>query len=409
MILSVTCDIIGRRWSYIIFSIPILVNWIVLYYSRTFASFMVSRFLVGVSNGVISVLNLVSIAEYTSPEYRALLLSMVGMVTPAVGGLVGHLLGGLIHWRKLTLMGLIISIIHLISPYFWLESPQWLASKAKYDECEKSFRKLHKQTPDSDEELRLLIKMETNKHATTKATKSEGFRKVLLAFRKLYFWELMLMMAFLMTYYAAAGKIVFTTLATVILEQVTGSSDVLFFTLLVDGFILIGTCLSIVLIKKISIRLLLFSTGVAANLVLLVLSLCLYYKNSEVYFQWINVCLLALYFIIVHTGPMPIIEIFMGEIFPLEIKMFCFLMSSPIYVSTISCSILLLPYLINVMGYHGLFVLNAGLMFICLGYFYAKLPETKGKTLQEIEVYFKTKNFDVDEVLSDDHQVKNLV
>ncbi|XP_045764041.1 sugar transporter ERD6-like 4 [Maniola jurtina] len=413
-VLGILCvvisDVIGRRWTFILFSTPLVLNWIVLYYARTFFAFMISRFLVGLAVGPFAFLNLVGIAEFTSPKSRAILLSLVSMVSPAFGNIVGHLLGVIINWRTLTLVGLAASVIHLFLPYFWIESPQWLASKGKFDDCAIAYRKIHGSDPRSKEELRLLIKMETNKQkAGVDMNLNSSFNKLLSAFKKRYFWELIVMDVFLYAYYGAAGRIAFSTLATVVLEDLTGSSDILLYTFVVDGFIFIGTCLSCVLIKKTSIRFLLFSSGLTANVILILLSVCLYYKNSEVYFQWIIVVLLAFYFIIVNAGPYPVIEILFGEIFPIELKMYCCLLTSPLFAGTICYSIVFLPKFISAMGYHGLFLMNTGIMFVCLGYFYAKLPETKGKTLQEIESYFKTKNFDVDEVLSKNEQIKTLI
>ncbi|XP_069364239.1 facilitated trehalose transporter Tret1-like [Maniola hyperantus] len=407
----VISDVIGRRWSFILFSAPLVLSWIVLYYARTFSAFMISRFLAGMAAGAFSILNLVGIAEFTSPNSRAILLSLVSMVTPAFGNVTSHLLGIIINWRTLTVVGLSLSIIHLFLPYFCIESPQWLASKGKFEDCATAYRKIHGSSPSSEEELRLLIKLETNKQKASVEMNlnNSGLKKLLLAFKKGYFWDLIIMLIFLFTYYFAAGRLVFSTLATVVLGDITGSPDILLYTFVVDGFIFVGTCLSCVLIKKTSVRVLLFSSGLIANVILILLSLCLYYKNSEVYFQWINVVLLAFYFIIVNAGPYPVLEILLGEMFPIELKMYCFLLTSPFFAVSIYFSIVLLPKFISALGYHGLFLMNAGIMFVCLGYFYAKLPETKGKTLQEIESYFKTKNFDVDEVLSKNEQIKTLI
>ncbi|XP_045779198.1 sugar transporter ERD6-like 4 [Maniola jurtina] len=412
--LSLLCvvisDVIGRRWTFILFSTPLVLNWIILYYARTYSTFMLSRFLVGMSTPLFSVFNLIGTAEFTSPKSRAILLSVVSMVSPTFGIVIGHLLGAIINWRTLTLVGLSLSIIHLCLPYFWIESPQWLASKGKFEDCATAFRKIHGSNPSSEEELRLLIKMETNKQkADVDMNLNTSFKKFLSAFKKRYFWDLIVMVTFLYAYLGAAGRVAFGTLATVILEDITGSPDIVLYTLVVDGFIFIGTCLSCVLIKKTSIRVLLFSSGLIANVVLIVLSLCFYFKNSEVYFQWINVVLLAFYFIIVNAGPQPVIEILFGEIFPIELRMYFCILTSPLLIGTLCFSIVFLPKFISVMGYHGLFLMNTGIMFVCLGYFYVKLPETKGKTLQEIESYFKTKNFDVDEVLRTNEQIKAFI
>ncbi|XP_045768060.1 facilitated trehalose transporter Tret1-like [Maniola jurtina] len=408
--LAVIGEKFGRRWSLIIISLPLFINWIVLFYAKTFVALLLSRFLAGVSNGPLWVLSAAGTSEYISYKSRALCLNMVLMVVPSFGIGLGHVLGALFHWRTTALIGIVLTSVHVILPYFWVESPHWLASKGRFEECERIFRKLHGNKSNNERELLLLIKLETKKQKAANEMNTNNTCRILLQlFKKKYFWHLMVMSGVIFAYYAAAGRVVFTNLATVILEEMTGTSDVLLYTLVVDGFIFVGTCIACFLIKKMSIRALLFSSGLAANGILIALSVSLYFKNNEVYFQWINVLLLAIYFIVINAGPYPILDVLMGEIFPLEIKLYCFFLSAPLLLGTVFLCLLTLPYIVSVMGYHGLFLLNTGIMFVCLAYLYARLPETKGKTLQEIEVYFKTNSFDVDQVLNPSEQIKTLI
>ncbi|XP_023942241.2 uncharacterized protein LOC112048809 [Bicyclus anynana] len=404
-ILGLFGDRVGRRWSFILFSIPTLIGWILAYVSRGFMTLLISRALCGMGVGGLSILNMIGAAEYTSPNTRAFYQSMISLVAAALGIGMAHSLGVIIHWKTLSIFGMVLAILHICLPYVCVESPQWLASRGRFDECQTAFRKLHGTKGSSEDELRLLIKMETKKQIVASESKmNNGFKKLLDALKKRYFWGLMMTSCFAYLYFAFAGKVIFTNLATVMLEEMTGTSDILLYTLLVDGFVLLGTCLSCVLIKKMSVRVLLFTSGVTANVLLLILSICLYFKNDEEYFQWIIVVLLAFYFIIANAGPYPVMDILLGELFPLEIKLYCFLLSTPTMGGTLCASIMLMPILVTAVGYHGLFFINAMVVFVCLGYFWLRLPETKGKTLQEIEMYFKTKDFDVANIVKEQNK-----
>ncbi|XP_023952668.2 facilitated trehalose transporter Tret1-like [Bicyclus anynana] len=401
---------VGRRWVYIICSTPSILNWILLYNANSFAVILLSRFFAGLSTGPLMVLHTAVVAEFATQETRGFHLSLATVVSPTVGITLGHVLGILLHWRTSALIGIFLAIIHVILPYFWFESPHWLALKGRFEQCETAFRRLHGNGVDTEKELSLLIKVEKNKQKVATEMKSKNIlRKLINVFKKRYFWDLMLMTTFLYAFYSAAGKVIFSTLATVILKDVTGTSDILLFTLLVDAFVLLGSLISCVLVKRASVRVTLFRSSLVSIAILLILSACLYFKNDEAYFRWINVTLLAAYFIVIHAGPYPVIEIILGELFPLELKLFFFFISSPMIMATIFLCVLLVPYIVNLMGYHGLFFLNAIIMSVCLLYFYIRLPETKGKTLQEIEVYFKTKNFDIEEVLNNNEQLKSLI
>ncbi|XP_069356177.1 facilitated trehalose transporter Tret1-like [Maniola hyperantus] len=409
-LLTVISEKLGRRWCLIIGSLPLITNWIVLFYAKTYEALMISRFLGGIAFGLLWCMSAAGSSEYVSYKTRALSLNFVLMVVPSFGIGLGHVLGLLFHWRTTALIGIVLSSVHVVLPYFWVESPHWLASKGRFEECEQVFRKLHGNKSGNEHELLLLIKLETKKQkAANEMNTNNIYRKVLQMLKKKYFWHLMIMSGVLYAYFAAAGKVIFTNLATVILEQMTGTSDILLYTLVVDGFTFVGTCISCFLIKEMSIRALLFSSGLISNGILIALSACLYFKNNEVYFQWINVLLLAMYFIVINAGPYPVLDVLLGEIYPLELKVYCYVISTPLLLSTTFLSLLSLPYIASVMGYHGLFLLNTGIMFICLAYLYVRLPETKGKTLQEIEVYFKTDSFNVDQIMSPSEQINTLI
>ncbi|XP_034839066.1 uncharacterized protein [Maniola hyperantus] len=398
---AVVTDKLGRRWPFVIFSITIIINWIVLYYAQTMLHFMLSRVLGGTAVGALLVLVIFVTAEYVPPNTRAFHLNMAITVAPAIGTSLAHAVGTALHWRHVALFGILPAFISIFLPYFWPESPHWLASKGRFEEAQTAFRKLHGNTEDTERELGLLIKMERSKSEIAKETaKKSTTKKLLIIFKRKCCWEPFILSIFMHAYIAASGKLVFSTLAPVMLEQITGTSDVFLFTLLVDGFLFIGACLSCFFIRRTSIRTLLFTTGFTANVILVIFSALYYFRNGKTYFDWINVSFLASYFIILNAGPYPLLEALYGEIFPLELKVHIFALSGSILMAAFSLTIFLLPFIVSAMGYHGLFLMNAAIMTVSLGAIWLRLPETKGKTLQEIEVYFKTKTFDIEEVLN---------
>lgn len=349
-------------------------------------------------------------SEYAGPKTRAMFLNMISTVAPSVGSCVAHALGIILHWRTVALIGLLPSIVGVIIPYFWLESPHWLASKGRFRESEESFRKLHGNSIDTERELDLLLNVEKTKLQKAKDTNTlQTFKKLFIACRKKYFWDLMLLSLFISAFLAAAGKLAFSTLAVTIIEGITGSKNVLTFTMLVDVFVIIGAIASCLLIRKLTMRTMLFVTGVLSICVLVSFSACLYFKSDSVYFQWASVCLLSLYFFIVKSGPYPVLEALLGEIYPLDVKVHMFFFSGSMLFASMSLTIVLLPIMVTGIGYHGMFFTNAVVMVISLGYIWLRLPETKGRTLQEIEIYFKTKNFHhIDEVIGTE-QIKSLI
>lgn len=370
--------------------------------------FIISRLIGGASVGALVTLTIFVTPEYTNPNNRAFYLNMITTVAPAIGTTVAHVVGVTMNWRHVSLFGIAPAVVGIIIPFCWVESPHWLASKGRFEECAESFRKIHGSSPQLEKELQLLIKVEKKKRQIASEQPRPTTRRILKILKKKYFWEPLILSVFMHCYLTASGKLVFTVLASVMMEQIIGSSDVMLYTLLVDGFLIIGACLSCYFITKMSLRNLLFASGFSANILLVLISLLFYFNNGEKYLDWVKVTLLALYFIIINAGPYPLIEALYGEIFPLGLKMYIFSISGTVLMIAFSSSIFLFPFIVNAIGYEGLFLVNAAIMTVSLGCVWLRLPETKGKTLQEIEVYFKAKTFDIERVLNDE-QAKALI
>ncbi|CAG9577640.1 unnamed protein product [Danaus chrysippus] len=407
-VLATFSDRIGRRWPFIISSVAVVVQWIILYKAQNIYHFMLSRFIAGIAVTARYCLNILVTPEYTSPKTRAFFLNIITSVSPAISTGLGHYLGNIFHWRTVALISIFPALVGIIVPYFCVESPHWLASKGRFQECEESFRKLHGNSLKSELELQYLIKMENCKLRQSEISNTKTIKaKLYLALKKKYFWNLILLSFFMSSYIAATGRVVLTILATNILEDMTGTSYIVLYNILVDSFILVGTSLSCVLVTKMTMRNVLFSTGFMANAVLVILSACLYFGAGVENLRWVNVSLLGVYFILMEAGPSPVLEALMGEIFPLEIKVYCMLIIGLMLSIFAALSLILFPFLTEVIGYSGTFLLNAIIMTTSLVFIKLKLPETKGRTLQEIEAFFKTNIFDIDEALSDER--KNML
>ncbi|XP_072947052.1 trehalose transporter 1-like protein [Epargyreus clarus] len=409
---AIITESIGRRKSFTVFSLPIIINWIMLYYAEEMIVFMISRIFVGVCFGGVLSMYIISTPEYTSPNIRGVFLNMMTSVGPGVGTALGHIFGIVYHWRTVALIGIVPTALGAILPMFWEESPSWLASKGRFEECNKAFKRLHGNRATAEMELQILTEVERCKMQKIKENDSTAYflKKLMMAWKKKYFWNILLLSCVINVYIAAAGKLLYSTLAITMLEEITGSKNILMFTLLVDGFVILGTILSLVLIKKMKMRTLLFSTGITANILLVLLSGCMYFHPEKGgYYAWINCGILALYFIVVNAGPYPVLEAFIGEIFPLEFKGYFFFLSGIVLSFLLFLSIKLADDLFRVLGYHGVFLLNAGIMTLCLIYVWVRLPETKGRTMQEIELYFKNDTFEEVEKVLNGEQIKVLI
>lgn len=281
VVVAFVTDKIGRRWPYALFSTTMLINWLILYYAKHMYQFIISRIIGGASVAALVALTIFVTPEYTNPNNRAFYLNMITTVAPAIGTTVAHIVGTTMNWRNVSLFGFAPAVVGIIIPFCWVESPHWLASKGRFEECAESFRKIHGSGAQLEKELQLLINMEKKKQQFASEQPKPSLWRISKILKKKYFWEPLILSLFMHCYLTASGKLVFTVLASVMLEQITGSSDVMVYTLLVDGFLIIGACLSCYFITKTSLRNLLFTSGFSANILLVLISALFYFNNGD--------------------------------------------------------------------------------------------------------------------------------
>ena len=84
----------------------------------------------------------------------------------------------------------------------------------------------------------------------------------------------------------------------------------------------------------------------------------------------------------------PITWVVLAEIFPNKVRGTAMaIATSALWIGSFLL-VILFPILNNALGAHGTFWVYAGICFIGFLFILKKLPETKGKTLEEVEQFF---------------------
>ncbi|KAF5194449.1 Sugar transporter erd6-like [Thalictrum thalictroides] len=132
---------IGRKGSLMIASIPNVLGWLAISFAKDYSFLYMGRLLEGFGVGVISYTVPVYIAEIAPPSMRGSLGS-VNQLSVTIGIFLAYFLGLIFPWRVLAVLGILPCAILIPGLFFIPESPRWLAKMGMTDDFEASLQVL---------------------------------------------------------------------------------------------------------------------------------------------------------------------------------------------------------------------------------------------------------------------------
>ncbi|KAK2640600.1 hypothetical protein Ddye_028395 [Dipteronia dyeriana] len=144
-------DFAGRKGNMRMSSIVCIVGWFSIYIASNDLLLDFGRFLTGFGIGNLSYVVPVYIAEITPKNLRGA-LATTNQLFITVGIAVAYLIGAFVSWRTLALTGIVPSLVMLIGLFFIPESPRWLAMVGRQKEFEAELRALRGACADISQE-----------------------------------------------------------------------------------------------------------------------------------------------------------------------------------------------------------------------------------------------------------------
>ncbi|XP_075987282.1 facilitated trehalose transporter Tret1-like [Anticarsia gemmatalis] len=399
LVSSVIMALYGRRLTHGLMILPGMVGWLIIYFAKDIPTLMIGRFLCGFTSAATLSLGAIVIGEYTSPNYRGVYLYLKNAAV-CMGAMWMHIICQYLDWRNCALVSLVPLVIAVIIIYTWPESPAWLVSKHQYEKSEEAFYWLRGYTLESQKELEETINIQKSRMSKVKI-KLRYSEKVMMFCQKFTqkdFLKPFIIMVLATTVLEMCGRHVFPAYALHIMADITGETSQSFFYAIGVDFIMTSSAIfASFLVKIMNRRTLLFSTGFAAVAVLMSVCLYLYLAAKNVVSgdqMWIPISLLVVYFILANLGCAPIPLALVGEVFPLAHRGVGTALSG-IWISIcIAGGLQSTPYLLVTVKAYGFFAVYGSVLGVSLLILYFIMPETKDRTLQEIENYFNYGTFD---------------
>ncbi|XP_032524816.2 facilitated trehalose transporter Tret1-like [Danaus plexippus] len=400
----------GRRTANLASLVPMIIGWFLIIIANNITILLVARFLQGLAMGMSASLGPVLIGEYTSPKNRGAFLTVISL-TIATGVLFVHSLGSYFSWQKTALIIAILVFIDLLIVIYSPESPSWLADQGKYDECRKVFKWL-RGDEENDELEKMIDSSKIVREAKELSNVSQSFSKTVrsnlayvnVTIRKKEFYKPIIIMIHIYTLGQWAGANILAAYTMDIFSHVIGDgTNISLMVITLDTQRIISNSIAVYVIKKVKRRTMLLAT-VSINLFAFLATACYTYFKSQNMLPFdhpaIGIALIHIHMLSIATGTVPLPFIIAGELFPLEYRSLAGGLSVLFLSSNLFITVKTVPVLFKTVGIHGAYVLYAGVVGYCLVVAMLLLPETKDRTLQEIEEDFRGKPLSPEELKS---------
>mmetsp|Transcript_10152 Transcript_10152/g.12920 ORF Transcript_10152/g.12920 Transcript_10152/m.12920 type:complete len:515 (+) Transcript_10152:142-1686(+) len=384
-------DAYGRRGTFKVAAVGFVVGVLTMATAQSFAVLMLGRVLVGIGVGFGLAIDPLYISELSPPEHRGRLVTWsefsinVGILLGFSSGLAFYGLEPDAAWRLMVGLGALLPIVMIVLVVCVMpESPRWLVSKGRNEEAVSVLQRLY--GPDYNvTELAEAIHESLQKEQEAERTMGWG----ILLYPTPAFKRILLVGVGVAASQQLVGIDSIQYFLSYILEQ-SGVTD-----RKMQGLVLIMFGLLKVVMVFVAANLL-DSKGrrpvFFLSLIVIFLSLIMLAINfvvgGENHSSSFTIFCLALYLAAFGVGMGPGAWLIPSEVFPLSIRAKAMSLATFVnrFVATIMASTVL--SLTKVISWAGYFVGLATVAVIILVLMYLYLPETSGKSLEEMTVYF---------------------
>lgn len=362
----------GRKNTLLVIGILYLLSALGSAFADDPITFAVFRFLGGLGVGASTIAAPTYVSEIAPPKDRGRLVSLY-QFNIVLGILIAYLSNYLLRdtgaqpWRWMVGVEAIPAFIYIIFVVFIPKSPRWLISKSRTEEAAKILEDIN---PEADLEKRMLeIKKQSENQITGENIFMKKYRfPLILAFLVAFFNQLSGINAFL--YYAPR-----------IFESAGLEANTALLSSIGIGVVnLLFTLLGVFLIDRVGRKKLMFvgSIGYIISLSLVAAAFFLNWGGL-----WVPIFLFL--FIAAHAiGQGAVIWVFISEIFPNHLRASGQAFGSSTHWVLAAVVPSLVPVLFTTIGPGYVFAFFAFMMVLQLIFVIFMMPETKGKTLEEL-------------------------
>ncbi|KAK4011370.1 hypothetical protein OUZ56_020484 [Daphnia magna] len=352
----------------------------------------IGRFLMGIAAGCTTPAAQIYVSECASPSLRGWMGSLTAS-SLVLGVWSTYVIGTFVEWHVLAWIFGCLPILFLCGTVVMPESPVWLLSHDREQEARRSLQFLRGKGTNVQAEIERI-----KKHLERVANYNSQSPQVTLTSGSVVKPLAISLGIMLFQQTTGINAIVFYTAS---IFQAAGSSiDGKYTTIIVGAVQLIFTIASGFLADRCGRRMLYLVSAISSAVPLAALGIffCCQRRWGDQeairYFGWLPFVSLIVFFIAYSGGISNVPFIIMGEMFPLRYRTLLGGISSSFHLFCTFVMVRFFPDMLRAMGKGGTFYFFSGCTLLSAIFVYFLLPETKGKTLEELEQLFRSNNIE---------------
>ncbi|KAL9362491.1 hypothetical protein Peur_045276 [Populus x canadensis] len=367
-----TSDYIGRRYTIVLAATTFLIGALLMGLAPSFPFLMAGRVIAGIGVGYSLMIAPVYSAEISPAMARGFLTSLPEVFTVfgiLLGYIVNYALSGLpqhINWRLMLGLAAIPSLLIGCGVIAMPESPRWLVMQGRLDDAKQVLIKISDTIQEADFRLSEITKAASSDHLDSSSGKWHGhgvFKELLLRPSR------------------PVRRMLIAAIGINFFMQASGNDAVIYY------------CPEVFKDAGIHSKKMLFA-GMALSLAVLGMG-SKFLEHSDSKPMWaIVLCVVAVCGVVsfFSIGLGPITWVYSSEIFPLRLRAQG--SGLAISVNRLVSGVMSMTFLTisKKITFGGMFFVLSGIMVVATVFFYVFMPETKGKTLEEIGALFEDKN-----------------
>ncbi|KAL4701899.1 hypothetical protein ACJJTC_013187 [Scirpophaga incertulas] len=377
-------DKIGRKLTMLLLVLPFTLGWLLITFASSVGMMIAGRFITGVAGGAFCVTAPAYTSEIAQDSIRGTLGSYFQLMI-TVGILFAYAVGSYTSVFVFNIFCTLVPIVFGVVFFFMPESPNYLVVKGHHEQARQALIRLRGREYDVDTELNSLQAKADDARQNpvsfaSAITKRTALKAILICYSLMLFQQL-----------SGINAVIFNTSA--IFDSAGASIESAIATIIIGVIQVVATFVSSLVVDKLGRRILLMLSALVMCLCSTALGVFFFLKDAHgdgsailTSISWLPLLSLSLFIISFSLGFGPIPWMMAGELCLIDIKSFV--------GSTAGTFNWLLSFTVTstfnslntAIGSGQVFWMFAGIMLLGFVFIFFVVPETKGKSVDEIQL-----------------------